>query len=60
MNSTTVPTGVNFTIDPISIGTLYSGESFPIWFKRVTPTGASSMLGDGFVLEFQGSPIVGI
>ena len=57
LNSTTIPTGVDFAADPISIGTLYSGEGFPIWFKRVTPAGAASMLGDGFVLEFQGSPI---
>lgn len=57
----TVPNGVTFTIpsisDPIEIGTLNSGEGFPIWIRRTTPSNAAAVEDDGFTLTLKGSPI---
>lgn len=54
------PAGINFySTDPDNrkiIGTLKSGEGFPIWIKRVVPSGSNPSDLAGAVFRFQGLP----
>lgn len=57
---TTLPFGVNFVStdadNPILIGTLNAGDSFPIWVKRTTSVEAEPLSSDGFTLRMMGRP----
>lgn len=59
---TTAPYGIDFTTptneDPILVGTMQAGDSFPIWIKRTTPAAAEPLATDGFVLRVMGRPFV--
>jgi hypothetical protein len=58
---TDAPNGVTFSdydVDtPFVIGNLRGGDQVPIWIKRYTPAGSSSMASDGVTLEIIGTII---
>lgn len=42
--------------DPLLIGNLRGGDSFPVWIKRTVEVGALPRVADGFLLKILGKP----
>lgn len=50
--------GTPSALQPILVGTMRAGDSFPVWVQRTTPANASPLIQDGFKLRTLGRPFV--
>lgn len=53
-NAETIPTGVSFGTDTLSIGHLMPSESIYVWLKRSTPEASAGINNDNVVLKITG------
>jgi hypothetical protein len=56
-NENTPPSGIIFTNDQFTLGTLGPLDIVPIWIKRTTNMGVTAIENDGFTIRVSGSPL---
>lgn len=55
--STTIPSGVVFSLNPFTFGDLRPFDFVPVWIKRIIPAGTAAIEDDGFTFRLSGTPI---